>query len=207
MPGLKIVGELSQKIPCDLLFITEKIHTSFPYKECFLITHEMMKKLTSLPSPEPVAAVFPMPQPSDLSGKKPLLVLDGVSDPGNVGTLMRTALALGFKGVFLLEETADPYHDRAIRASKGAVFWLPIKLGSSEEFCNFARQLHVIIADIKGPKFEKTKVDALVLGSESHGPSKTLLQHFPTASIPMPGEMESLNVAAAGAIFMYLLSL
>lgn len=209
VPGLKMVREIAETLPCHTLFISQDISDLPPSKQLYQITPEMMMKITGLPSPEPMAALFPMPEEATLNGKKPLLVLDQISDPGNMGTLIRTALAFGFEGTFLLGEATDPYHDRAIRASKGAVFRLPVAHATHEEFAAFAKaeKLAVIVADTKGSPIEdsKIRVDALILGSESHGPAELLLQQFPTTSIPMSGEMESLNVAAAGAILMYSL--
>jgi TrmH family RNA methyltransferase len=209
VPGMKMVRELAAEKPCKVLFISEQLPDLPPAEQCYLITEQMMKKLTGLPSPEPMAALFSLPSEGSLSGKTPLLVLDQISDPGNMGTLIRTALAFGFEGAYILGEATDPFHDRAIRASKGAVFRLPLAHTSHRAFATFAEaeKLSVLIADAHGTDIKQVPsgVDALVLGSESHGPSKPLLDQFPSTTIPMPGKMESLNVAAAGAILMYSL--
>jgi TrmH family RNA methyltransferase len=135
-------------------------------------------------------------------------VLDRISDPGNLGTLLRTALALGWEGAFLTPHSADPFNDKAIRASKGACFFLPLQEGSYEELEELLKenQITAYVADLKGTSLPNLKVKhplALILGNESLGPSAWAKQHGSAISIPMKKDVESLNVASAGAILMY----
>ena len=85
-----------------------------------------MKKISGMQTPEGLVVEIEMPKPAPLEGLKYLLALDGVSDPGNVGALLRTALALGWQGIFILDESCDPFNDKALRSARGATFRLPL---------------------------------------------------------------------------------
>lgn len=176
---------------------------------CYLVTSAILKKITGLLSPEPIAALVPLPTQDTLLGKQWLLVLDEIQDPGNLGTLVRTALALGWEGVFLTEGSADLFNDKAIRAAKGASFRLPYRTGTKEELIQLLEEghFHAYIADMHGAPLSKALLKpplALILSNEARGASASLQERFPALSIPIQG-IESLNVAAAGAIFLYTL--
>ncbi|MCI5697574.1 MAG: RNA methyltransferase [Clostridiales bacterium] len=147
----------------------------------------------------------------DLAGRSSnILALDRVQDPGNVGTLIRTAEGAGFKGIVTLKGTGDPYGPKAVRAAGGAILRLPhIMLENPEEL--------KIMADIGGKKIATTSVCngipyyqadlsenlILVMGNEGNGVSGEVegLSEL-SLNIPTEGELESLNVATAGAILM-----
>ena len=131
------------------------------------------------------------------------LALWRVSDPGNVGTLVRTADAFG-AAVALSPECADPLGPRALRASAGAVFRVPIGSWDALSGRTIALAAHggepLTELDLRPPL-------TFVLGSEREGlPADLVAQSHKVASIPLPGDAESLNVAAAGAIALYELS-
>jgi RNA methyltransferase, TrmH family len=131
-----------------------------------------------------------------------VLALWQVSDPGNVGTLLRTADAFGV-GVSLSPECADPLGPRALRASAGAIFRVPLIPWNELP----ARRVALVAHD--GEPLADVALHpplAFLLGSEREGLPDEVLAKSVTASIPMRGEAESLNVAAAGAIALYELS-
>lgn len=209
-----IVGKhLVKEISCHFPIKTLIIDHDFPgisAENTFLATPEILKKITSLAQPEGIAAEVALPKPGLLKGKKNILVLDRISDPGNLGTLLRTALALGWEGAFLTPNSADPFNDKAIRASKGACFFLPLQEGSYEELEELLKenQLKPYVADLQGTSLSDLKVKhplALILGNESLGPSAWSKEQGTAVSIPMKKDVESLNVASAGAILMYKL--
>jgi TrmH family RNA methyltransferase len=124
-----------------------------------------------------------------------------------MGTLIRSALALGWDGIFLLEGCCDPFNDKALRAGKGATFRIPIQQGNFASLKKVLGALprDVYLADVEGPSFKEissAKPKALILSSESHGPMQEFKDLFSKISIPMPGAMESLNVAVAGGILL-----
>jgi TrmH family RNA methyltransferase len=134
-------------------------------------------------------------------------VLDGISDPGNLGNLLRTALALGWEGVYLTENTCDPFHEKALRAAKGATFCLALQEGTWEEFLSISKNYHTFLADMNGSPLQDKPLAsppiALILSKESCGARMEAKKRFQTISIPMQKAMESLNVASAGAILLY----
>jgi TrmH family RNA methyltransferase len=122
-----------------------------------------------------------------------------VSDPGNVGTLIRTADAFG-AGVALSAGCADPTGPRALRASAGAIFRVPLVRWPEPHGCSVALVAHggepLTELDLEPPL-------TLYLGSEREGLPNDLVTQCHKATIPLPGDAESLNVAAAGAIALY----
>ncbi len=213
--GTKMVRELSLSMaPIQVLLIQENMLSLFPFisqeksPEIFLVTYEILKKITGIANPEPIAAITLIPPFQDLSSTSRLLVLDGLSDPGNVGTLLRSALALGWDGAYLTESTCDPFNEKALRAAKGATFRLPLAMGSWDDFVSMTKKnsFHVLLADTDGFVIEKCAMSvptALILSSESHGPRADAKKIFQKVTIPMHYRMESLNVASAGAILLY----
>jgi len=139
-----------------------------------------------------------------------VLVLDRIGDPGNVGTMVRSALAAGMDGLWCLKGTADVYSDKAVRASAGAVFRLPVVEGLSVDACiKLARQagLKVFVCDAGGADIYETDLTgsfALVIGNEGAGPREMFLEEADVViGIPMADGVESLNAAAAAAVVMY----
>lgn len=200
--GRKTIRDLSEKLPVQMLLTTQK--ESFYGKETIMVTPEILKKITGLEEPDGVAAVFAWPEEQPLEGKKRVLVLDRLQDPGNMGTLFRTALALGWEGIILVHGSVDPFNDKVLRAAKGANMLLPFWEMQEKEILALKR--HVYVADAKGASLEDMSFRSplfLILGSEAKGPSPSFLKSGTKVSIPMSREMESLNVAVAGSILMY----
>lgn len=145
--------------------------------------------------------------------KAPLIaVLDGVQDPGNVGTILRTAEAVGVTGAILLPGSADVYGEKTVRASMGAIFRLPVVTMTAAELMSFAEDngLHLYATALDrrakahfAVNFEEPSM--IVFGSEGSGVSKDILDDDITETIyiPMAGGAESFNVAQASAIVLY----
>jgi TrmH family RNA methyltransferase len=128
------------------------------------------------------------------------IALDGVQDPGNVGTIVRLAAAFNAAGVIVLPGCADPYGPKAIRASAGAILNVPIVSMSVEELLVARRP--IFVADAKGSTSE-LPTGILVLGSEGRGLSPALRERSRAIAIETSGRVESLNVAAAAAILLW----
>lgn len=148
-----------------------------------------------------------------LSDRPALLVLvDGVQDPGNLGTIVRTAHAAGSDGVILLKGTADIYNPKALRATMGSVFHIPViqgNLTAGQVMPYFERWgVKTVAGDIRSKKIvyesDLTVPCALVVGSEASGVSAEIAALVTErVLIPMPGRMESLNVAISSIILLY----
>lgn len=210
--GIKLVNEVGKSQPVKALVATDPtlLPKDVSADHIYIVSDAVMKKISGMQSPEGLAAEIATPKHSSLSGKSFLLAYDGINDPGNLGTLLRSALALGWEGAFILDNSCDPYNEKAIRAAKGATFRLPIAVGSWKELKEIIKNncLEPFVADIKGEKIQDMKLKngiLLVLSNEAHGVSDEAAKQCRRLTIPMSGQMESLNVAAAGAIFMYAL--
>jgi TrmH family RNA methyltransferase len=140
------------------------------------------------------------------------LVLDGVQDPGNAGTLVRAAVAFGLDGVVVLDGTVDLWSPKAVRASAGLAFRVPVARAKAEalvETC--AREgVTLLVADAGGVdvgEVEPSDQVALVMGNEGAGVRPELVRAArAVVAVPMRGPAESLNVGTAGSILLYALS-
>lgn len=185
-----------------------EVFTIDPSIEGTLISLEVMKKLTGLDSLPKVIGVASQKTSSIITDK--VLVLDGVQDPGNLGTLLRSAKAFGFDTILLGKGTCDPYSPKVVRSTQGAIFTLNI---SHNVDLTMAYQT---LKD-KGYTLYATRLEqavplqqvkpilpfALILGSEGQGISDVSIQEADECvKIHMQGT-ESLNVAVAGSIIMH----
>ena len=168
-------------------------------------------RLTDTRSPEEIAAVFkyPQKQPDIISIKDPLVVyLEDITDPGNLGTIIRNCDWFGIKNLFLSKTTAEVFNPKVIRASMGSVFHINIfedvSLEEIKPLNNSGYEF--VCSDLTGEnvyEFKKEKRILLFFSNETHGPSKSLLTLSDTRiSIPGKGKAESLNVASASAIIL-----
>ena len=153
------------------------------------------------------SAVFPLVEP-DFAG----LILDEIQDPGNLGTMMRTAWAAGFRHLFLTPGTVDPYGGKVVRASQGGIFNLKLYAQPMDSILNwaFTHGIKVWVADPRGAKlyFEEDLTGPIlfVFGNEARGFDWSTLtgnHRVEGLRIPLPGGAESLNVSISAAILMY----
>jgi len=183
--------------------------------ELYGVTAPVMGKLSELGSGSRVIAVCDMldrklPPPAE-GVTSPFLYLAGIGDPGNVGTLIRAAAALGVAAVFFGPGTADPYSGKALRATMGAIFQVPFFLTvNPETLVGWAERsgLEILCADSHDgkPVWEASMAGGfvLVLGSERDGVPRRLLDAAAqTVTIPQSEETESINVAMAGTAILY----
>lgn len=175
----------------------------------------VMEKISELGSGSRVVAVFDFLEqaiPKDLTeGRGPLLYLCGMGDPGNVGTLIRSGASLGVSGVALAPGTADPYGPKALRATMGAIFQVPVYVGlEPADLISRAKAaaIDIVCADphegLELWHSDLARDFALVLGSEREGvPEELLRAATTTIRIPQKATIESLNVAMAGTVVLY----
>lgn len=147
-------------------------------------------------------APLPLPEPLDFA-----LIANSIRDPGNLGTLLRTAAAAGVQAVLLPPETTEPFAPKVVRAGMGAHFRLPIINLNWDEIRKATRALKVYLADMQGSPCWQTDFSrplALVIGGEAEGATEEARRLADgTVSIPMPGKAESLNAGVAGAVLMF----
>ncbi|HOJ14898.1 MAG TPA: RNA methyltransferase [Deltaproteobacteria bacterium] len=152
-------------------------------------------------------ALFDVPwaRMEEVLGQDRIVVLDGLQDPGNVGTVIRTAEAFGFRGVVILPNTASPFSPKAVRASMGSCLGVAVARGTHEEIVASSHRLVALTIDgdeTPAPALFEGRF-ALCLGREASGLSPVLASRaHHRVRIPMAGPTESLNVAVAAGIVM-----
>jgi TrmH family RNA methyltransferase len=172
------------------------------------VTGEVMQAASDTENPQGLLAVLPLrrqPQPGKLDF---VVIADQIRDPGNLGTLLRTALAAGADAVFMPPGTVDPFSPKVVRAGMGAHFRLPLAKTSWDDIKVRLKDLTIYTAEadhgIDYTTADLTRPIALIIGSEISGPGETSQKLADqTLRIPMPGPAESLNAAVAGAVLIF----
>ena len=178
--------------------------------EVLAVSAQVMQAISEQKTPQGIACTVAIPaQPQALSGRL-IVAMDGVQDPGNVGTILRTADAAGFDGALLSGACADLYSAKTLRATMGSVFRVPVRRVDdlvSELEAMKARGYAVVATELGGADFYTHcphENAVLVIGSEGRGVSdavRALATHH--LALPMRGGAESLNAAVAAGIMIY----
>ncbi len=177
--------------------------------ECEEVLPSLMKSLSDTETSQGILAVLDdsrLPIPDSLNF---LLILDQIRDPGNLGTLLRTADAAGVQAVLLSPETTDAFAPKVVRAGMGAHFRLPIHAMTWEEIEQISKSanLQIYLADMNGQSCWEVDLRqplALIVGGEAEGASEQARKLANRQiSIPMMGKAESLNAAVAGSVLMF----
>lgn len=212
--GIKLLQEaLTWKADVRLVVLADGVAcTGIPNDVRVLrVPDAVMKGLSNMSAPQGAIFVcgYPEQVPFDLHAGA--LILDGIQDPGNVGTILRTADAMRVP-VVLCEGCADPYNEKTVRASMGAVFRTPILFATVQEVLTQSAQkniplaataLHETAKDIR--EFDLNRA-AVIIGSEGQGVRRELLEAAEyKLIIPMSQSCESLNAAVAATIVLWLM--
>ena len=168
-----------------------------------IVSEEVLKKLSSNVNPEGVVFIAKMDE-EEVKGANKILYLDEINDPGNLGTLIRTALAFSYDLVIVSENSVSPYNEKVVNSSKGAIFAIPVRKGKLSDY----KGTHQIIVSALSNKaknlddIEAIDKFVLVLGNESRGVSSSTLR-LADLEVKIPiANIDSLNVAVAGGILM-----
>jgi TrmH family RNA methyltransferase len=172
------------------------------------VTAEVMQSISGTEAPQGLLAILEHQPPRIPEPLSFVIILDSVRDPGNLGSLLRTAAAAGVQAAFLSPGTTDAFAPKVVRSGMGAHFRLPIQALDWGGISLEVRGLQVFLADVAGTipcwQADFRPPLALIVGGEAEGASpeaRKLAQQ--QVYIPMPGNAESLNAAAAGAILMF----
>lgn len=199
----------------DQIYATEEQSKRYPNELTTVISHDVAQFLGETTHSQAVFAVVKRPSDSlDIAALNPaLLLLDGIQDPGNLGTLVRTADAFGYRDVLLGRGTVDLYNDKVLRAMQGSHFHVATHAVDLETLIPQLKQAGYLIActlldrtahDLRAYHLRVKGKWAIVLGNEGNGVSPAVAALCDAKLfIPMVGDAESLNVAIAGAIAMY----
>lgn len=178
------------------------------------VDEKVLRKMTETEQPQGILAVVGMKaldwNDLDIDAKTVLLIVDGIQDPGNLGTILRTALAAGVEQVCLTAGTVDLYNPKVLRGTMGTIFSLKVLTDCSpRQVIEFARSkgLNILTGDIGGQPLYETQFSlplALVVGNEGNGPSEIFRSpELTRVTLPMSHDVESLNVAIATGIILY----
>jgi TrmH family RNA methyltransferase len=184
----------------------EEAAQSLPWNiEPVIFAPELFDALTETRSPQSIIGLFERPEArfAELLERREtvLIALDGVQDPGNVGTIVRLAAAFDAAGVALLPGCADAFGPKAIRASAGAILYVPVVNVTYDELLGCGLPLHA--ADTAGELCDPPSGEAvIVFGNEGAGVSDELIRAATLIAIPTSARVESLNVAASAAILL-----
>lgn len=175
-----------------------------------LVTKEIMKAISDTEAPQGVAAVCEYQKQQTANNWEKILFVDSVQDPGNLGTIIRTADAAGIDGIILGEGTVDHFNSKVIRSSQGSIFHLPIVNGNLLEWIQVYKKKSIPIYGTSlqnGVSYREilpSQHFCLIIGNEGSGVSEELLQStVKNLYIPIHGKAESLNVAIATGILLY----
>jgi TrmH family RNA methyltransferase len=184
--------------------------------EVLQLPKKLLDQALATETPQPIAALIEQPNWSwsnvlNQNQKKTLIVvLAGIQDPGNLGTILRSAEAFGATGVVSLPGTVSAWNAKAVRASAGSVFRVPVLAASVEECIEWLREsgAKVLATTAKGAKpadlVDLTAPVALVIGNEGNGvPDEIVRKADGAIAIPCPGPVESLNAAVAASVLLY----
>lgn len=211
--GRKMAAEcLQSDFVTDRVFLAENYSLSLavPEEKIVRVSDDVLSFLSDEKTPQGVVCRVRIPQKTLSVPKGKCLFLDGVADPGNVGAILRTANAAGYKEIYMTSDCADPYAPKSVRASMSGIFFTDIYRGERSELLELFQGVPLFVADMVGANiFQFTPPDKFVLaiGNEANGISRqTLERASERLSIPMAATQESLNAAVSAGILMYLLS-
>ena len=209
--GIKMVNEaVKYNVAIDKIVATQDAvnsinPSSFP---TIIVSNDVFKYLSDETTPQGALAVIKINSERVKAPKNNALILDGVQDPGNMGTIIRTACALGYYDLYLIN-TVDPYSSKVVRASMSGIYFANLYKCSLDECLNALKGYKIVVADMCGESLDNYKIDknfAIAVGNEANGVSNELTSNADVVlKIPMESRSESLNVAIASAIMMYKL--
>ncbi len=207
--GRKLVCEaIELDLPVYVIIGTEKALSELNVKDVRVetVSEEVFSSVSAEVTPQGVIAVIHKPENALIKPDGSCVLLDGVADPANVGAIVRTAAASGYNTVYTTDDCADPFSQKAVRASMSGVFRIRIVRASREQLLSLIDK-PLIVADMDGESLYQTKIAqhfCLVIGNEGHGVCDLLRKKASkVVSIPMANGVESLNAAVSAGLLMY----
>ena len=207
--GEHLIEEAHKANLIECILIEQGKENMFPIYETYEVTRDILKKLSDSVSGTYIMAVCHMPNISSIDFGNKVIVLDDVQDPGNVGTIIRTAFSFGYTSIVLSSHSVDVYNEKVIRSTQGALFHMPIIRGDIMELLQELKQqgitLYATSLDEATPLQQTPKKTpcALIFGNEGNGVSKDVIDYSDHKVFIEMKTFDSLNVAVAAGICMY----
>jgi len=212
LEGTRLVRDAcEQGLQPDFILYTPKSNVAFLAKygiEPIPVSDEVMRHVSDTQQPQGIIGVFPMPAPALPSDAQRVLILDSIRDPGNLGTILRTAAAAGVQAVLLSPTDVDPYNSKALRGGMGAHFRVPIMEMNWAGIAAYCAHQTIYLADSEGDlrydAVDWTSAWAVIIGGEAHGAGhEALALAQQRIYIPMAAATESLNAAVAAGVILF----
>lgn len=218
--GERIVDEIPEDVEIYKYIFSEDFYINMKDKEKYkraeniIVTNEIFKKLTDTINPQGIMAICKIRNIAldyiDIKQNGFYIILDRISDPGNMGTIIRTGEALGADCIFLSKDCVDLYNSKTIRSTMGSIFHIPIIQDDLDNILPYLKQKNISIActDLSAQKapyeVDFKKGIAILIGNEANG----VLEKYKKMSdilvkIPMLGKVESMNASISSAIMFY----
>ena len=201
-------GAAVERIVCSEDFSCKDVLSGEKYGsiENLVVSASVFEKLSEEASPQGVLALVRIPDCTPVPPRGGSLLLDGISDPGNLGTIIRTANAAGYGDIYL-RNCADPFAPKCVRASMSGIFFVRLHIG--ESVLQALGDTPLVCADMGGENvfsFKPPQEFCLVIGSEANGVSGEVRERCRyTVRVPMRPTCESLNAGVSAGILMYVL--
>ena len=210
--GVKMVKEaLNCRADVRCIVGTENVlkeNGLFGSEMAICVDEKVFKYVCDSVTPQGIAAVIGIPENAKTSPQGNCIILDGIQDPGNMGTIVRTAAAAGVKDIYTLTCT-DPYSPKAVRSSMSGIYFVDIHQIDYADIEGLFKNHKILVADMQGENIFSFKNEgnfALVIGNEANGVSDFMKDAAQTKiSIPMSENIESLNAGVSCAIALYQL--
>lgn len=190
------------------------IVSKYPSEKVIVLTDELFARVGETEAPQGLIAVAKIPDYNEneiISGSKRLIVLERIQDPGNAGTIIRTADAFGFDAVLLSGDSVDPFNPKVVRSTMGSLFHIPVVV--CEDIYNSIikikeKSVPVVAAHPRDGRpcwdVDLSRKVAIVIGNEGNGLTAQMLElSDEVAMIPMAGLAESLNASSAASVLIY----
>ncbi len=203
--GIKPVRECISA-GCTILNIICVEGLESEFENAVIVSRAVFESVSSEVTPQGVLAVVELPSNKLKVPQDSCILLDRLQDPGNLGTVIRTANAAGYSEIYLINCT-DPYSPKAVRASMSGIFFVKVYQGTNEEILGVLKGIPLICADMDGEdifSFNSPEKFCLCIGNEGNGMSQEIMKRARfKVSIPMRETCESLNAAVSAGIVMY----
>lgn len=218
--GEKLVGEACAAGCAETVIVREDYHkqTDFPGVDTVFMKGKLFSKIAHTETSQGIMAIVRKPKMDEKlflekisGGRGNVIVLDGLQDPGNIGTIIRTADAAGYSGALMLKGTGDVFSPKVVRSAMGSLFRVPVFITDTPEEAEallVRGGKKIIGTSLDAEKYyseeDLTENIALVIGNEGNGMSEDFKSRTRlNIKIPMSGKVDSLNAAVAAGILMY----
>jgi len=204
-----IIREALKNNALESVYVTDTNNMDIPNNiKKYVVSKSVMKSISSLSTPSNILGISPFLEEKEITDR--ILILDNIQDPGNMGTIIRSAAAFNIKTIIIGNDCCDIYNIKAIRSTEGNLYKVNILRKDLDTYIPFLKENNYYIYGtdcINGIPLKKIKFKdkmAIIIGSEGHG-IKSILKEYIDSNIyvPMSKDIESLNAGVAAAIIMY----